>query len=92
MGDMEGNENLDDIEEIQHKDSDHKLQRNMNKEASITEVKVINMMKRSKAKIKDTHICKVCLGEDSTKENPLIYPCKCSGTMKFIHLDCLKQW
>ncbi len=24
--------------------------------------------------------------------NPLINPCKCSGTMKYIHLQCLKQW
>ena len=30
--------------------------------------------------------------EDEPIENPLIQSCKCSGTMKYIHLNCLKQW
>ena len=35
---------------------------------------------------------RICLSEDSTKDNPLISPWKWSGTMKFIHLDWLKEW
>ncbi len=64
----------------------------LTKQSSVTEVKLIGFTK-NKAKKKDVeNFCKVCLAEDSTKENPLIYPCKCSGTMKFIHLNCLKEW
>lgn len=37
-------------------------------------------------------ICRFCLCEDEGPENPLIAPCKCSGTMKHIHIDCLKSW
>jgi len=37
-------------------------------------------------------VCKVCLYEGSTSEDPLITPCSCSGTMKYIHLQCLKRW
>ena len=37
-------------------------------------------------------LCRICYGEDSTEENPLIYPCICSGSMKYIHYDCLKNW
>ena len=37
-------------------------------------------------------ICRICYLEDDTLENPLIQPCICSGSMKYIHLDCLKQW
>ena len=40
-------------------------------------------------------ICRICyLNEYETnyKDNPLIKPCKCSGTMKYIHLRCLLQW
>ena len=37
-------------------------------------------------------ICRICYLEDDTVENPLIQPCICSGSMKYIHLDCLKQW
>lgn len=35
--------------------------------------------------------CKICLSEQFDEENPLIAPCNCSGTMKFIHVDCLKM-
>lgn len=35
---------------------------------------------------------RICLSEDTSKENPLISPCKWSGTMKFIHLEWLKEW
>ena len=31
-------------------------------------------------------ICRVCRGE-GTPENPLFHPCRCSGTIKFIHQD-----
>ena len=37
-------------------------------------------------------VCRICLSEDITPENPLISPCKCSGTMKMIHIDCLREW
>ncbi|CAI2379799.1 unnamed protein product [Moneuplotes crassus] len=37
-------------------------------------------------------LCRICLSEDSDNDNPMISPCKCSGTMKYIHLDCLKEW
>ncbi len=25
-------------------------------------------------------------------QNPLITPCKCSGSVRYIHLQCLKKW
>ena len=37
-------------------------------------------------------ICRICYIEEETIDNPLIQPCICSGSMKYIHLDCLKQW
>jgi hypothetical protein len=36
--------------------------------------------------------CRFCLNDDFEPANPLINPCKCSGTMKYIHMDRLKQW
>ena len=35
--------------------------------------------------------CRICLSEEYTEINPLINPCKCAGTMKYLHLDCLRQ-
>ena len=37
-------------------------------------------------------MCRICLSNESEANNPLISPCKCSGSMKFIHLMCLRQW
>jgi hypothetical protein len=41
---------------------------------------------------RDAGICRICLSNDSDSNNPLISPCKCAGSMKFIHLLCLRQW
>lgn len=35
--------------------------------------------------------CRICLSEVYVSENPLISPCKCAGTMKYIHLSCLQM-
>ena len=37
-------------------------------------------------------ICRICYTEEEDEENPLIQPCKCSGSMKYLHLNCLKHW
>mmetsp|Transcript_7465 Transcript_7465/g.12619 ORF Transcript_7465/g.12619 Transcript_7465/m.12619 type:complete len:123 (-) Transcript_7465:1104-1472(-) len=38
-------------------------------------------------------MCRICFGEQEDEESsPLISPCKCSGSMKFVHLKCLRQW
>lgn len=39
--------------------------------------------------------CRICLGDDSddqNNENPLVSPCKCMGSMTYIHINCLKEW
>ena len=59
-----------------------------NKEKS--EEKTINKIKEEKIKNK---ICRICYQEeDDPLINPLIKPCKCSGSMKYIHLKCLLFW
>ena len=35
--------------------------------------------------------CRICLSEEYTEDNPLINPCKCAGTMKYLHLECLRK-
>ena len=35
-------------------------------------------------------ICRFCLESDN--EEDLIVPCRCSGTMKFVHRYCLQEW
>ncbi|KAH6635752.1 hypothetical protein F5144DRAFT_565346 [Chaetomium tenue] len=35
--------------------------------------------------------CRICRGEGSADE-PLFFPCKCSGSIKHVHQDCLMEW
>ncbi|EAS04922.1 zinc finger protein (macronuclear) [Tetrahymena thermophila SB210] len=37
--------------------------------------------------------CKICLEEgDSEKQGKIFTPCQCTGTCKWIHEECLKEW
>ena len=46
-------------------------------------------VKDSSRNLKPT--CRICFLTNSDEENPLISPCKCSGSMKNIHYLCLKK-
>ena len=37
-------------------------------------------------------LCRICLEEDETFESPFIVVCQCIGSVKFIHLKCLRSW
>ena len=34
--------------------------------------------------------CRICLEKDEIGN--MIYPCRCSGTSKWVHKECLNQW
>lgn len=36
-------------------------------------------------------ICRICHSE-AEPEQPLISPCLCAGTLKFVHQECLHHW
>ncbi|XP_047950312.1 probable E3 ubiquitin ligase SUD1 isoform X1 [Salvia hispanica] len=36
-------------------------------------------------------VCRICRNPGDV-DNPLRYPCACSGSIKFVHQDCLLQW
>ncbi|CAJ0923381.1 20874_t:CDS:2 [Entrophospora sp. SA101] len=39
----------------------------------------------------DEDVCRVCRTESSV-DHPLFYPCKCSGSIRYVHQDCLTKW
>ena len=43
-------------------------------------------------KNKKSNVCRICFGNDTSLDNPLICPCTCKGSMKYIHYICLKNW
>ena len=41
---------------------------------------------------KDQLACRFCWSDESTEENPCIVPCKCKGSVGFVHFECLRNW
>lgn len=39
----------------------------------------------------DERCCKICQGTRAFTE-PLLSPCKCSGTIEYVHESCLQEW
>jgi hypothetical protein len=44
------------------------------------------------ASSKQMPICRICLSEFTEQDNPLVNPCRCAGTMKYVHIKCLQLW
>lgn len=40
----------------------------------------------------ENDLCRICFSNIAAPGNPLFAPCKCTGTVKFIHFLCLKSW
>ncbi|KAK9469791.1 hypothetical protein V1512DRAFT_219315 [Lipomyces arxii] len=36
-------------------------------------------------------VCRICRGE-ATEEEQLFHPCKCSGSIRYVHQECLTEW
>ena len=62
----------------------------ISEEKNINKIEITGDIKLEKMKNK---ICRICYQEeDDSLLNPLIKPCKCSGSMKYIHIKCLLSW
>ena len=74
----------------------------LNTEINLQEIQVNSSFYRKKSKTKFLKgknkegnkeiLCRICYEEKDEKDNPLIQPCNCHGSLKYIHLNCLKQW
>ena len=42
--------------------------------------------------ISSERLCRICLEDDDEPDNPLIAPCICRGSAKYVHRECLQQW
>ena len=40
-------------------------------------------------------LCRICLEDEDPNDNglnPFITPCNCVGSVKFIHVSCVREW
>jgi len=94
------NNNINNIENFEKKNINKNdylsLNKKINKSINLKEVENFSKIKVEEQNDKNTEssqkICRICYQENDEKDNPLIQPCLCSGSMKYIHLNCLKQW
>ncbi|KAF2155759.1 hypothetical protein K461DRAFT_274775 [Myriangium duriaei CBS 260.36] len=50
-----------------------------------------NMDQEKDKSVVDGDTCRICRSEGTTEE-PLFHPCKCSGSIKHVHQECLMEW
>ena len=60
----------------------------VNIENSFNEIPETKLKKLKKVK----NTCRICYCDDQEVESPLIIPCNCTGTMRYIHFSCLQIW
>ncbi|XP_054900749.1 LOW QUALITY PROTEIN: E3 ubiquitin-protein ligase MARCH7 [Poeciliopsis prolifica] len=37
-------------------------------------------------------LCRICQMREESSSNPLIQPCHCTGSLQFVHQECIKRW
>ncbi|XP_015705770.1 E3 ubiquitin-protein ligase MARCH7 isoform X2 [Coturnix japonica] len=37
-------------------------------------------------------LCRICQMSSSSADNNLIEPCKCTGSLQYVHQECMKKW
>ena len=42
--------------------------------------------------MQEAPLCRFCLDTNETTKNPLLQPCSCRGSMRFVHKKCLMRW
>ena len=42
--------------------------------------------------LQERPLCRFCLDSNNGKRNPLIEPCECRGSLRFVHEQCLSRW
>ncbi|CAD6505403.1 BgTH12-00894 [Blumeria graminis f. sp. triticale] len=52
---------------------------------------ITNYRKSIENEIREPDTCRICRGEGDVSES-LFYPCKCSGSIKYVHQGCLMEW
>lgn len=77
---------------------DEKLKKSKNEKSNKSSKEILEINNEETKKInvkkkrKNMPICRICLMEDNEEDNPLINPCNCIGSVRFIHILCLRRW
>ena len=82
--------NIEKYKSKEKKDNDNKISNSVNNKLKYIYLKLKNINEKRKEKMLKCRVC-FCEGNFDGK-NPLISPCNCTGSVKYIHLNCLRKW
>ena len=68
-----------------------KISRELLKKIQIDKLEKLHFESSKNEQVEDEKICRICF-EEETDNNKLIRPCKCKGTQRYIHYNCLMTW
>jgi hypothetical protein len=75
--------------DIKNEDENSKNENSINNKLKHLYVKLKNVNDKNLKPFK----CRICFSEGNFEDkNPLISPCNCTGSVKYIHLNCLRKW
>ncbi|XP_061082805.1 E3 ubiquitin-protein ligase MARCH7 isoform X2 [Conger conger] len=40
----------------------------------------------------EADLCRICQMREESPSNPLLEPCRCTGSLQYVHQDCMKKW
>ena len=73
-----------------NKTENNNLQETVNNKLKMIYLKLKTINEKKKTQ---SFKCRICFCEGSFEGNdPLISPCKCTGSLTYIHLNCLRKW
>ena len=83
--------NIEKYKNKEKNDNDNKRSNLVNNKLKYINLKLKNINEKRKEKMLIK--CRVCFCEGNFEgKNPLISPCNCTGSVKYIHLNCLRKW
>jgi hypothetical protein len=83
------------VKEIKYKDQMDCDSKKETQEEEFEEYEeILSLMKGADESLSEEEMkrCRFCWQTNADEENPLFTSCKCSGSVGFIHFDCLRNW
>ena len=56
-------------------------------------IKLLNNLKKYKERSNKNKVCRICFEKiKNNSNNSIISPCKCKGSIRWVHHNCLLKW
>ncbi|XP_068438739.1 uncharacterized protein [Clinocottus analis] len=78
------------LEEVSEEEKEEEVKEEEQEEEQTKEEQKVEEQKVEEQKEED--ICRICHDTDNSTTDPLVSPCLCRGSLRFMHIGCLKIW